>query len=243
MKLFKKHIYTLITRPREVFYHFFPGKISYSQSGEDMILDFLFRYKRDWFYVDVWANHPSRLSNTFFFYKYRWWKGINIEPNPSLWKQFLSQRKWDNNLNLWISSESWDLIFYEISPDTLSTFSKDAAEDYTLQWHTLAWEYKIPVLSLDQLFSKYLWDHGKIDFLSIDTEGYDMIVLQSNNWEKYRPKAIVLETLEYKKNGGGVKIVWEFDVFLKGKDYFKYADTYLNTIFISKEFAHEISFQ
>ena len=34
-----------------------------------------------------------------------------------------------------------------------------------------------------------------IDFLSVDTEGFDLTVLHSNNWQKYRPRFILVETL------------------------------------------------
>ena len=36
-------------------------------------------------------------------------------------------------------------------------------------------------------------DHTKIDFLNIDVEGHDYQVLQSNNWEKIRPKIVLIE--------------------------------------------------
>jgi hypothetical protein len=65
----------------------------------------------------------------------------------------------------------------------------------------------IPVLSLSAIFSENFKSQSiSIDFLSVDTEGFDMEVLKSNDWNKFRPKAIVLETLEYKKDGGGVKL-------------------------------------
>ncbi len=34
-----------------------------------------------------------------------------------------------------------------------------------------------------------------IDFLNIDVEGLDDVVLRSNNWEKYRPLMILTETI------------------------------------------------
>jgi hypothetical protein len=51
---------------------------SYSQEGEDMILQRIFENQPCGFYVDVGAHHPKRFSNTYFFYK-KGWRGINIE--------------------------------------------------------------------------------------------------------------------------------------------------------------------
>ncbi len=204
-----------------------------------MILDFLFRHKRGGFYVDVWANHPSRLSNTYFFYKSRWWHGINIEPNPALIKNFFL-RKRDTNLNIGIAPQSGEMNFYEIHPDTLSTFNKSSAEDYIKQWHPLKKEYMIPVKPLSQVLSECSIGID-IDFFSVDTEGFDMEVLKSNDWNRFRPKAIVLETIEYKKDGWWDKLTSFFETYLKEQKYKIYADTHINTIFISEEYAQEIS--
>lgn len=242
MSLLKKNIQIILTRPWDVFSYIFPGRTSYSQSGEDMILDFLFRHKRWWFYIDVWANHPKRLSNTLFFYNQRGWMGINIEPNPTLHKGFQLFRRRDINLNIWIAKEMGELDFFQISPHTLSTFDVHAAEDYIAQWHKLVKQYKVPVNSLRSVLLQYSHNRQSIDFLSVDTEWFDMEVLESNDWQSFRPKVIVLETVEYKKNGGWKKLDKEFIEYLSARWYRIYADTYINSIFISNEYAEEIKF-
>ena len=57
-------------------------QISYSQCGEDLIMNFIFNNLRieKPSYIDIGAHHPFWLSNTFFFYK-KGSKGINIEAN------------------------------------------------------------------------------------------------------------------------------------------------------------------
>ena len=35
----------------------------------------------------------------------------------------------------------------------------------------------------------------KIDFLSVDVEGLDLQVLESNDWDKYRPRVVLAEVL------------------------------------------------
>ena len=42
---------------------------SYSQEGEDMVLQRIFAQKEYGFYIDVGAHHPKRFSNTYLFYK------------------------------------------------------------------------------------------------------------------------------------------------------------------------------
>ncbi|MDD4704019.1 MAG: FkbM family methyltransferase [Bacteroidales bacterium] len=43
-------------------------------------------------------------------------------------------------------------------------------------------------------------DIKKIDFMSIDVEGLDLEVLESNDWEKYKPTVILIESLSTAKS-------------------------------------------
>ena len=54
---------------------------SYSQYGEDLILWDYFKGKPDGLFVEIGANHPTALNNTWFF-EQRGWRGILIEPLP-----------------------------------------------------------------------------------------------------------------------------------------------------------------
>jgi hypothetical protein len=40
------------------------------------------------------------------------------------------------------------------------------------------------------------YNNSEIDFMSIDVEGLDFQVLTSNNWTKYRPKVVLVESLK-----------------------------------------------
>lgn len=213
------------------------GKKSYSQTGEDLILSHYLTNK-EWCYVDVGANHPSIINNTYLFYK-KGWRGINIEPNVILHKNLKRKRKRDINLNIWIGESEGNLEFYTVDPHTLSTFDKEAAEQYKKQGHKVSDVTKVPILPLSEVFEKYLGERT-IDFMSVDTEGFDMQVLKSNDWDKYKPGFIVLETIEYSRTGGGKKINQEYDSFLEEKGYMKFADTYINTIYLEKQYGHKI---
>jgi hypothetical protein len=58
-----------------------------------------------------------------------------------------------------------------------------------------------------------------------------MEVLKTNNWDKYKPEYIVLETLEYKTDNTAKKTNSTFDEYLFERGYEKLADTYINTIY------------
>src|ERR1700687_2725090 len=86
---------------------------SYSQEGEDMVINSFFEGKKKYkgFFVDVGAHHPYRYSNTLFFYR-KGWRGINIEPTPGATKLFNTFRRKDTNLNIGISDKKEKLTFY-----------------------------------------------------------------------------------------------------------------------------------
>ncbi|PRD48922.1 FkbM family methyltransferase [Sphingobacterium haloxyli] len=168
---------------------------SYSQEGEDVVLLSFYEGKKKYrgFYVDVGAHHPYRFSNTMAFYK-RGWKGINIEPNPDAMKWFRWFRKRDVNLNVGIAENNGTLTYYCFNEPALNGFSKRISEerDHSTRYsitNTIA----VPVRRLDAVLDEHLKENTEIDFLSIDAEGFDLAVLQSNNWVKYRPRYILVE--------------------------------------------------
>src|SRR5689334_18987985 len=65
------------------------GIHSYSQCGEDIIIDHVFRLRGipSPSYIDIGANHPYFINNTAMFYE-RGCRGINIEANPQLLSAF-----------------------------------------------------------------------------------------------------------------------------------------------------------
>jgi FkbM family methyltransferase len=207
-------------------------KYSYSQTGEDLILDFFLKGKKTGFYLDVGAYHPVNLSNTYRFYK-RGWSGINIEPNHNKFDLFRKQRTRDINLNVGIGPSETSATFFIFDADTLSTFSKEAMENYKKIGHNVTETNEIELMPLKNIIEKYA-QNKKIDFLSVDTEGYDLEVLKTNDWNLYRPSFIILETVEYSKRILGKKLNATYDLFMNNIGYNKIADTYINTIYIDK---------
>ena len=51
----------------------------------------------------------------------------------------------------------------------------------------------IPTLPLRDILKKNVPQDIHIDFMSVDAEGFDLIVLQSNDWERFRPQFVLVE--------------------------------------------------
>lgn len=168
----------------------------FSQGGEDAILKGIF-YKKikrgeKGFYVDVGAYHPHIYSNTYLFYL-QGWRGINIDANPGSMQEFRKKRGRDINLELGINDVNGSSTFYVLDEEsTMNSFSvKNLSEHNMLK--SVKKKVKITTETLESVFNRFSKHFDEIDFLTIDVEGMDQKVLESNNWLKYKPKVVVIE--------------------------------------------------
>lgn len=165
---------------------------SFSQKQEDLFIHRMLGNKEKGFYVDVGTNDPIRFNNTYRFYL-RGWRGINIEPNVSLFGKIRRIRRNDINVNLGVGTSKEKLRFYSFFPHTLSTFSKKEADEYVNQGFKIEQETDVKIATLLEIFRNNIKNGEEIDFLSIDIEGNDLDALKSNDWIKYRPKIVCVE--------------------------------------------------
>lgn len=205
---------------------------SYSQKGEDLVINKYFGNKKRGFYVDIGAGHPTRFNNTNFFYLLGW-HGINIEPNPEMITLFKKSRTRDINLNIAIGKKNGKEIYYQFESSGLSTFSQKQANKLLSAGYRLSKEVEIPMCRLDYVLEKNLT--SRIDFFSIDVEGFELDVLESNNWKKFRPKLICIETIDFCNLLETGNLISErkakIDEYLAKLGYREYFHNGLNTIY------------
>lgn len=79
--------------------------ISYAQNFEDVMLWRALKHVKDGFYIDVGAAWPDKDSVTKAFYE-RGWRGVNIEPNPEMWRVLSADRPRDLNLKVALDRKS-----------------------------------------------------------------------------------------------------------------------------------------
>lgn len=168
--------------------------LSFSQEGEDRILSRYFEGQSHGFYIDIGAHHPFRFSNTYLFYK-EGWKGINIEANPDIFHLFNKYRNQDININQAVGLEGQSLNYYKFHEPALNSFDKEISQKRINEGWKLKEIQALSITPLEHVLDKHLPKNQSIDFMSIDVEGLDLEVLKSNNWEKYRPKIVLVENL------------------------------------------------
>ncbi len=202
--------------------------LCYSQNGEDLILNRLLEDKKEGFYIDIGAHHPIRFSNTHFFYK-KGWNGINIDAMPGSMKLFELIRKRDINLETGIASQKGTQTYYQFNEPALNTFDIKEVKAKVNKNYKLINSLSVKVDRLDNILEKYLSTYQEIDFMNIDVEGNDEEVLLSNNWDKYRPKLILVETLNRMKLDNENCII---NKYLENKGYSLINKAYDTCIFI-----------
>ena len=174
----------------------------YSQTGEDELL-------RDYLpeaigsFVDVGAGQPVRGSNTYYFYK-QGWSGTLIDPvgfNLRLTKLFRRRDKFIQNI---VSSKNTPLKFYEFYPAEYSTIEKNVAESLVNRGIKLKSEIDLKPITLAAL--NLSCEPTDATLLSVDVEGHDLEVLQSNNWSDFKPRVICVEENIQRIKQSGTKI-------------------------------------
>ncbi len=201
---------------------------AYAQEGEDVLLQRLLEGKGQGFYVDVGAHHPRRFSNTYLLYK-QGWSGINLDPTPGSMRAFRRQRPRDINLEIAIANHPAMLTFYIFDDPALNTLDETLAQErHATTPFRIVDQKCIPTRRLVDILDEHLPPNQSIDILSVDAEGYDLDVLQSNDWGKYRPQYLLVECLGLTDWQGTTHPVYQW---MAGVGYAPVARTLNTTIF------------
>jgi FkbM family methyltransferase len=224
--------------------HFFKGeaKISYAQFGEDILVDYFFQHylkNPNPTYLDIGTNHPVNGNNTYLFYLRNCF-GVCIEPDPVLYKEILSKRSKANVLNagVGIGKETEGTLYTFPEPYTgWNTFSKEEAINRQKETGiNYAESAKIPFLSINDVIEKYFKPCP--DFVSIDVEGLDFAILQTLDFNRFKPAVFCVETMSFSVSNNAEKCS-DIIGLLSAKGYLSYADTHINTIFVRKDILNQ----
>ena len=165
-------------------------KSQYSRWGEDLFLLDYFKETSKGSYIDVGAFHPFRGSNTYLLYN-KGWNGINIDLNKTSIDLFNLARPDDINLNFAVSNTQKRVKIYQnknlgkmntINPKYASFYLKDYRIRETASY------------SLNNILEKYHFKSNKFEFINIDAEGSEYMILKNIDFTKYSFKIILVET-------------------------------------------------
>jgi FkbM family methyltransferase len=203
----------------------------YGLEGIDSLLFSILRDVEKGFYIDVGANHPEVISNTYAFYL-KGWSGICIDGNTQLADQWKSLRPRDCFLATILSDEIKS-VEYTIYPDTtISTINEESKLRYNQRFKES--DIIMQRVKTDTL-QKIIDNFGvinEIHLLSVDIEGEELNALRGLDFEKNAPGVVVVEI----KNLSLYNLK-ENDVFnfLMSKGYVMICKLLLDAVFVKPD--------
>ena len=171
-----------------------------SQALQDLFLDrWVFRDLEGGQFVDIGAHDGLTYSNTWFFESQRKWHGVCVEPNPSVFKRLMANRRC-TTLNCCVSDVAGEVRFQKITgySEMLSGIVDKYEADHVqrirdeMQAHGGSSE----VISITaRTFAELATEYGlsEINYLSIDTEGGEYEILRSIDFKKFYVHAVSVE--------------------------------------------------
>lgn len=167
-------------------------QLSYAQRLEDYHLDLVFGGQRNGFYIDVGAGHPVADNVSFWFYL-KGWNGLIVEPQRALADMYASMRPRDIAACTLVGAREGEADFHVVERmhgfSTTVEHHARAASDLGARYAT----ERVPVRALASLTAQH--SVAQVDFLKIDVEGAESDVLASADWQRCRPRVVVVEAV------------------------------------------------
>jgi FkbM family methyltransferase len=201
------------------------ARLSFSQQGEDIVLYHLLhdamKIEKP-SYVDIGAADPVESSNTYLLH-WNGGHGVLVEPNPMHQERLRRLRPHDVVVQAGVGvTEAEEADYYVMRGNpALNTFSPEDVATRRKQANGEVVEkvIRMPLVPVNKLIATYLGSAP--DLLSIDVEGWDLAILRTLDFEKYRPAVIVAESLP----------AGDIPVFLASKGYVLRGASMYNAIF------------
>jgi FkbM family methyltransferase len=168
---------------------------------QDLFLDrWVFRELEKGSFIDVGAHDGITYSNTYFFEKARSWDGICIEPNPSVYKRLVANRTC-KAVNCCVSERPGLVEFRRISGYSemfsgivgkLAPYHKERLETDLKDHGGSSENISVQARTVNDIAA----DNGLSDvtYLSIDTVGGELEILQAIDFTKVFVHAITVES-------------------------------------------------
>jgi FkbM family methyltransferase len=160
---------------------------SNSQFGQDLFALHETKFKKDGYFVEFGATNGIDLSNTYLLEKMFGWTGILAEPARCWHEELRANRTCQIETDCVWSQSNKELSFqegdwWEFSGINMPGMARKRSQK----------SYSVKTISLTDLLDRYNAP-GLVDYLSIDTEGSELEILSSFDFEKYRFRTITCE--------------------------------------------------
>jgi FkbM family methyltransferase len=162
------------------------GKLmTFSQYGEDQLVWKFFGGKTTGFFVDVGANEPEALSQSFLL-ESKGWDGILVEPQSACCEKLREKRHRAKVFQVACGApEQRGKAMLQLNLQG-SRLASQPEVNSSGDGHE-----EVQVMTLDDILAQV--PHPQIDFLSIDVEGLELQVLRGFDILRHRPRLMIIE--------------------------------------------------
>ena len=165
---------------------------SQSQLFQDLLVLFLLKGKPNGYFVEFGATDGVLLSNTIALERNLNWKGMLAEPARGWHTALKSNRKAAIDLRCVWSKTGEQLDFKETADAELSTLTQLVDADFNKGARVHGTSYNVETVSLNDLLKTHQAPR-EIDYMSIDTEGSELPILEAFDFARYDVKVMTVE--------------------------------------------------
>lgn len=208
------------------------------QKGQvDFLVNNVFDYekkglKKNGFFVDLACADGVTINNTYFLEKYLSWSGILFEPNPEYKKKILELRK-SKLVTDCVTDQAGKKIRFRVDNGMLGGIVSDETDNNTrfrakqlkkaevIEMNTTTLESELDKVNAPKI----------IDFLSLDVEGAEWIILRLFPFDKYKFKCMAIERPNEK-----------LDLILETNGYKQAAHLMNDVIYVHEDYMEGVNF-
>ena len=167
--------------------------ISKSQIGQDLNVLKHYKNKRGGTFIEIGAHDGIEFSNTYLLENGYGWSGLCVEPNPYVFNKLQQNRPNSKCCDAAIHSESGKVLDFDIAlNENMFSGLSSTIDRHRDRVDKNKETIKVTTLSLTDLLDKYAMP-SFIEYLSLDTEGSELDILKTFNFNKYRFGLIDIE--------------------------------------------------
>ena len=168
--------------------------LSRSQLGQDLWVLEQLGWKRDGFFVEFGATDGVLLSNSWLLEKHFGWRGICAEPNPKLFERLQQNRSCTLSPACVYrnSGERMRFVLADAYGGLEELAGEDQHADKRNAYAAVGDVIEVTTISLMDLLDQQAAP-AVIDYLSIDTEGSELAILEGIDWSRYQFRCITVE--------------------------------------------------
>ncbi len=183
--------------------------LSRSQLGQDLWVMEQLGWKQGGYFVEFGATDGVLLSNSWLLEKHFGWRGICAEPNPKLFER-LQQNRSCSLSPACVYRNSGERMRFVLA-DAYGGLEELAGEDQHVEkrnsYAAVGDLIEVSTLSLMDLLDQQNAP-AVIDYLSIDTEGSELAILEGVDWSLYQFRCITVEH-NFTEQRQGIKALLE----------------------------------